>query len=98
MACDHCTRARAGVWHGQYDAACEGCCARSLARSLAGFNALHAHGSGDKMALQDLIVRNLPKLPYADARRSVWEWWLSDRSQLAPPAANDRISTLRAPP
>lgn len=77
MTCEHCTRARAGIWCG-YMANCSDCIARALARSLHAFNALHDRGTGDRDELRQAILRALPGIDYAAARRMVWQWWLHD--------------------
>jgi|GEM_PF-1561612 len=79
MTCDHCTRARAGIWCG-YLSTCTECVARALARSLHAFNALHDRGTGDRDELRQAIQRALPGIDYATARRMVWAWWQHDHS------------------
>lgn len=77
MTCDHCTRARSGIWGG-YLSTCSECIARALARSLHAFNALHPRGSQEREPLREAIQRALPNIDYAAARRMVWQWWLHD--------------------
>ena len=77
MSCDHCDRARAGIWCG-YASSCDECVGRALARSLHAFNALHPRGSRDREPLREAIQRALPGIDYATARRMVWQWWLHD--------------------
>ena len=78
--CTDCAEARLRTWCG-YRIGCNGCSARAVARSLAAFNALDTMGDGDAEPLRALIVQLLPEMPYADARRLVWDWWRSDHPQ-----------------
>jgi hypothetical protein len=80
--CDDCTTARVRTW-GIYRADCHGCVARSIARSLTAFNALHPKGTRDVESLRDMVARLLPAVPTAEARRMVSEWWQHDRQERA---------------
>ena len=75
--CDCCERARAGIWGTGY-AACQGCRARSVARSLAAFDALDLAGNGDKEPLRELTARVLRDMPLKAARQAVMDWWAVD--------------------
>ena len=78
MTCEDCTTARLRT-HGGYRPNCPGCIARSAARSLDAWHALHPKGNGDKTALRDQIGRRLSMVPVGEARRMVFEWWTHDR-------------------
>lgn len=75
--CTDCDKAKAGMWCG-YSAGCTECQARSVARCLDAFNALHPKGTGDRDGLRMVIERVMTTVPYPDARRAVWRWWLID--------------------
>lgn len=92
MTCEHCTRARAGIWCG-YLSTCSECIARTLARSLHAFNALHDRGTGDRDELRQAILRALPGIDYAEACRMVRGWWKADRAMAS---ANSAATTDRA--
>jgi hypothetical protein len=77
VTCRDCTAARTRTW-GQYNLTCPSCLARNAARSQAAYDALHPLGTGDRLALRDLIARKMPQVPTADARRMVYEWWQHD--------------------
>jgi adenosylmethionine-8-amino-7-oxononanoate aminotransferase len=70
-ACEDCTRATAGIWCG-YRGHCHGCIARSIARSLAAFNAWHPKGDGDAQPLRELAVKLLPT---RETRAEIRRWW-----------------------
>lgn len=72
MTCPACTNARQHPQSGRYDANCDGCAARSIARLHQFFEAVRAgHFTPQyRMALQGL----LPKLLIAEAHRAVKEW------------------------
>lgn len=75
--CEHCRRALRSppFTAGLYDDACDGCVARSIARSLVMFKAVRHAEAGE---LRDAISRLLPKLDVHAARRIVWDWWRHD--------------------
>lgn len=75
--CDDCRRARTGTWS-IYRATCQGCKARGVARSMATFTAVREK---DPKALQAMLARVFPALPYEQARRLVWDWWLIDHPE-----------------
>lgn len=79
--CEDCAKSeRSDVhWHWVgYRSNCSGCMARSIARSLHAFHALHPLGNGDKEPLRELTRRILATLPEADAKALVWRWWRID--------------------
>ena len=76
-ACECCAKARAGIW-GTYHATCRGCRARSVARSLAAFDALDPAGTGDKEPIRELTARVLRDMPLKAARQAVMDWWAID--------------------
>lgn len=77
-SCPDCTEARIRTWGG-YTQSCLGCIARSAARSLDAWHALHEKGSGDKEALREQIARRMPGCAYSEARRMVFDWWQHDQ-------------------
>lgn len=78
--CEHCRRAKRSppFTSGIYDEACDGCVARSIARSLVMFEAIQHGRSGE---LRDAVARLLPKLEMHLARRMVWDWWRHDHPE-----------------
>lgn len=78
MTCEHCTTARAKRWHGGYSTGCQGCTARSIARSLVMFNAVNKRTPEAFEALRETITRMLPGQQYAEARAAVLAWWTND--------------------
>lgn len=83
-SCPHCAKARTGVWWGGYHLHCPGCITRSIARSLAAFNAAQPRATADdKQALRDLYARLLPHMRTADAHAAMLEWWHLDHERTA---------------
>lgn len=78
--CEHCRRARAGVW-GSYYTGCTSCRARLLARSLAASEALDPARGGDARELRAATARVLDMIPYGEARELVLGWWKSDHDK-----------------
>lgn len=81
MTCEHCETARTKHWHGGYRTGCTGCAARSIARSLAMFNAVTQRRQEDFDALRETITRVMPGQPYEAARATVIEWWKNDHTR-----------------
>ena len=75
--CTDCEQARIHTW-GIYQAACIGCTARAIARSLTAWNALHPLGDGNRQALKELVDRLMPQTSTDEARRQVVAWWRHD--------------------
>lgn len=78
--CDHCRRARAGLWGGYYSG-CMSCRARLLARSLAAFDALGRKDKRDARELREATARALDSIPYTEARELVLDWFNHDRKE-----------------
>jgi hypothetical protein len=77
-ACPDCQHAARSCW-AIYRSACPSCRARSAARSLAAFNALHPKGNGQREPLGELADRLLPEVEAQERRRMVVWWWRQDR-------------------
>lgn len=77
--CNECAmvKERAGMWHA-YQANCDGCTARAVARSAAMFAAVRL---GEPRNLREMIGRVLPGMSYADARVLVWKAWEIDHAE-----------------
>ena len=87
MTCEHCTKARAGMWCG-YAAKCTGCAARAAARCIVVFEAVR---SRDASEMRELLGRVLPGMSYEEARAMVWDWWEVDHPKTGRTAARKEV-------
>jgi len=85
MTCPDCATARAHrTWAG-YRAGCQGCAARSIARSPTAHAAIVGKTPASSRDLRDAIAKALPELDAKAGRQAVWDWWQADHG--APEAA-----------
>ncbi len=77
--CTDCATARLRTW-GQYSIpSCNGCVARSIARSLVAFEALkHGATSEALNRLREVVARRMPRVATDQARKLVGDWWRHD--------------------
>ena len=87
--CDHCTRAKAGIWGG-IQAKCRGCRARLIARAQAMFRVMTGRGCTEeerkaaRREVRDQIVRGLG-VTFEEGKPLVMTWWRIDHPDIPEP-------------